>query len=128
MSPQIILLMLASLLCAVLSGMGIGNAGLFVLYLTAVAGIGQLQAQGLNLIFFLVSAAAALLIHVKRRKIPWRLTLFLAVIAALAAAVGACVATVLPTSALRRLFGGMLVISGVLTLFGKRKGGKKSAP
>ena len=126
MSPQIILLMLAALVCAVLSGIGIGNAGLFVLYLTAVAGVEQLHAQGLNLIFFLVSAAAALLLHVKKRKIPWRLTLCLAVTAALGAAVGACVATVLPTAALRRLFGGMLVISGVITLFGSRKTAKKS--
>ena len=40
--------MLASFGIAVLSGMGVGSAGLFVLYLTAFAGLSQLQAQGLN--------------------------------------------------------------------------------
>ena len=50
--------MLASFGIAVLSGMGVGSAGLFVLYLTAFAGLSQLQAQGLTLVFFLLSAHA----------------------------------------------------------------------
>ena len=69
--------MLASFGIAVLSGMGVGSAGLFVLYLTAFAGLSQLQAQGLNLVFFLLSAGASFLYHVRRRQIPWGLVAFL---------------------------------------------------
>ena len=38
---------------ALLSGMGVGSAGLLVTYLALVLGMPQLQAQGLNLLFFL---------------------------------------------------------------------------
>ena len=101
--------------------MGIGNAGLFVLYLVAVAGVEQLRAQGLNLVFFLLSASTALAVHVKKRKLPYRVICFLAVFAVLGAIIGAFVATSLPTQILRKLFGGMLVLSGIFSLLGKRK-------
>ena len=64
--------LIAAALAAVLSGLGIGSAGLFVLYLTFVAGYSQPEAQALNLLFFLLSAGASLLLHVRRRRIPWR--------------------------------------------------------
>ena len=74
---MMLLHMLASFAIALLSGMGVGSAGLFVLYLTSVAGLPQLQSQGLNLVFFLLSAGASFLYHVRRRHIPWGLVLFL---------------------------------------------------
>lgn len=121
MSPQEILLIAVTFLCSALSGMGIGNAGLFVLYLVAVVGMEQLRAQGLNLIFFLLSAATALAVHVKKRKLPYRIICVLAVFAVLGAIIGSLVATSLPTGALRKLFGGMLTLSGLFSLFGKHK-------
>ena len=52
---------LAAFLTAVLSGLGIGSAGIFVLYLTLVAGYAQPEAQALNLLFFLLSAGVQLM-------------------------------------------------------------------
>lgn len=121
MSLQNILLIPVALLCAAASGMGIGNAGLFVLYLTAVCGVEQLEAQGINLVFFLVGTAAALVYHVRKRNIPWRTVFFLALTATAGAAVGALIADALPTKTLKQIFGGMLVISGAMTLLGRKK-------
>ena len=56
---------------ATLSGMGVGSAGLLVVWLTVFDSVPQLAAQGLNLFFFLFSSSASLLIHVKRRKMFW---------------------------------------------------------
>lgn len=126
MSPQGILLIAITFICSALSGMGIGNAGLFVLYLVAVAGMEQLRAQGLNLVFFLLSAATALAVHLKRRRIPKRIAIVLAVASSLGAILGAFTAVSLPTDILRKLFGGMLVISGLFSLFGGRK--KSTSP
>ena len=128
MSPQEILLIAITFLCSALSGMGIGNAGLFVLYLVAVAGVEQLRAQGLNLVFFLLSATAALVVHVKRRTIPRRIVCALTVAAGIGAVLGALTATSLPTDTLRKLFGGMLVISGLFSLLGGRKKSAASPP
>lgn len=104
--------MLASFGIAVLSGMGVGSAGLFVLYLTAFAGLSQLQAQGLNLVFFLLSAGASFLYHVRRRQIPWGLVAFLILCAVPGSLLGAGLMRRLDSATVRRLFGGMLTLAG----------------
>ena len=108
--------LLAAFITAVLSGLGIGSAGVFVLYLTMFAGVGQIEAQGLNLIFFLFSAGAALLFHIRHRVIPRRVTLLLTVFAIPGALLGAWLAQVIDADIVRRLFGGMLIISGAWSL------------
>lgn len=140
MSSSLLLTLLAAFLSAILSGLGVGSAGIFVLYLTLVAGYAQPEAQALNLLFFLLSAGAALLLHARERRIPVRVVLFLAVCAVPGAMAGSYLVRVLDAGLLRRLFGGMLVVTGLPQLLkrearsgrtvGQRKGkgqGKNSA-
>ena len=49
----------------ILSGCGVGGGSLLMLYLTMLAGIGQYQAAGINLLYFLACAPAALWSHSK---------------------------------------------------------------
>ena len=107
---------LAAFLAAILSGLGIGSAGLFVLYLTFVAGYSQPEAQALNLLFFLLSAGTALLFHIRHRRIPWKIVILLILCALPGAFLGTRLVTVLDASLVRRLFGGMLVITGLPVL------------
>jgi uncharacterized membrane protein YfcA len=116
MPSSYLLTVLAAFLAAVLSGLGIGSAGLFVLYLTFIAGYGQPEAQATNLLFFLLSAGAALLLHVRDRRIPWRSVLFLILCALPGAFLGAWLVRILDASLIRRLFGGMLVVTGLPVL------------
>lgn len=109
----------------VLSGLGIGSAGLFVLYLTLVLGMEQVAAQGLNLIFFILSAGASLLLHVGKRHIPWAVVGLLIACALPGAAVGTYLVSLLDSGLIRRMFGVMLTVSGSMTLFRKSKEGKR---
>lgn len=126
MSPSLLLTLLAAFLSAILSGLGVGSAGIFVLYLTLVAGYAQPEAQALNLLFFLLSAGAALLLHVKERRIPVRVVLFLAACAVPGAMVGSHLVRVLDAGLLRRLFGGMLVVTGLPQLLKREKKAERS--
>ena len=54
----------AGALTGVLSGFGVGGGTLLLIYLTTFAGMEQSQAQGINLLYFLPSAAAALPAHI----------------------------------------------------------------
>ncbi len=117
---------LACLVCAVLSGLGVGSAGIFTLYLTLLAGYPQTEAQAFNLIFFLLSAGASLLLHVKERVIPYRLTLVLILCAIPGTFLGSYLARTLNPMLIRKLFGGMLVVTGVPVLLRRGKG-KKNA-
>ena len=103
-------------LTAVLSGLGLGSAGLFVLYLTMVAHFPQQEAQGMNLLFYLFSAGIALLFHVRHRVVPIPLVIYLVLCAIPGSVAGTWLMHVLEMSLVRKLFGGMLIVTGLPAL------------
>ncbi len=107
---------ITSFLIAVLSGLGIGSGGLLVIYLTLYAGVPQLRAQGINLVFFLFSAGASMLAHLSRRKLIAPLCILLIASGLPGALIGASLASLLPAALLRKLFGAFLITAGLLTL------------
>ncbi|MBQ3012438.1 MAG: sulfite exporter TauE/SafE family protein [Clostridia bacterium] len=114
----------AAFFVAVLSGLGVGSGGLFVIWLTLM-GVGATQARGMNLLFFVFSASAAFLFHLKnKRNIDLGLALYLASFALLGTVVGGYMGRLIEGDLLRRIFGGLLVLSGCYTLFGKKLGKK----
>lgn len=105
---------------AALSGLGVGSAGLPVIYLTLIEGLPQLQAQGISLVFFLFSSGAALLVHLLRTP-PLRIVWLLLPTALLGACLGSSLAYALAHSLLRAIFALFLVATGALGLFRKQK-------
>lgn len=101
---------------AILSGLGIGGGGLLVIYLSLVLGVGQLEAQGINLIYFLFSSGAAMLIHLLRRRLNFRLIGYLAVCGVVGAVLGSWLAGITSPEVMRRCFGCLLLVSGALAL------------
>ena len=74
--------LLAGVGCGVLSAWGIGGGTLLLLVMTLVFGVDQTAAQGINLLYFLPTAAMGLIWHrqnglldkaVLRRTVPWAL-------------------------------------------------------
>lgn len=112
--------LLIFLILAILSGLGVGSAGLPVIYLTLVEGLPQLQAQGISLIFFLFSSGAALLVHLLRTP-PLRAVFLLLPTGLAGAFLGSLLAGVLPQSILRTVFAVFLIVTGALGLFSRRK-------
>ena len=107
---------IAALLISALSGMGVGGGGLFMLYLTLFTDTPQLSAQGINLLFFLFSAGSSTLIHLQRRQILFGAVAIMAAAGIGGSLLGVALAGFLPQVLLRRIFGVMLVISGILAL------------
>ena len=105
---------------AILSGLGVGSAGLLVVFLTAVEHLPQLTAQGLNLLFFLFSSGASLVVHMLRIPILLGCVLLLLPGGILGTFLGTAVAHVVSQALLRRLFGFLLIASGALGLFKKK--------
>ncbi len=117
----------AAFAVSVLCGMGVGGGGLFVIYLTLCRSVPQLEAQGINLAFFIASAAAALILHAKKRGIPFKKAAPIGLFGALGSIGGSALAHALDTSAVRTAFGIMLIGSGLLVLLGKKGSNKKSS-
>jgi len=116
-----ILTIIVAFAVAVLAGLGVGGGGLLVLYLTLVLSTPQLQAQGANMLFFVAASGASMLIHVRKRKIDWHVVAICAAFALVGAYFGSQIAAAMETNLLRRIFGGFLVMSGVIVLFRRRK-------
>ncbi len=115
---------IASFFIAALSGMGVGSGGLFVIWLTLVTNTPQIAAQGLNLLFFLFSAGASLLVHVTKRKILWSAVALLIAVGIVGSLIGNLIAGLVSSSLMKKIFGSMLIVSGSFVIFGK---GKKSS-
>lgn len=108
---------LAGLICGVFSGLGIGGGTLLMVYLTAVAGAEQTLAQGINLLYFLPTAACALFLHAKNRLLRLKTILPAVIVGSVCAMGAALLATTIDTGFLRRLFGGFLLLVGIKELF-----------
>ena len=113
--------MLITFLVATLSGLGVGSAGLLVVWMTLVKDTPQLVAQGLNLVFFILSSGAAFVIHLFRTPILWRCLLFLIPFGVIGSFLGTGLSSLLPQTMLRRIFGVMLILSGTMGLSARKK-------
>lgn len=112
---------IAALACGFLSGLGIGGGSLLMVYLTAMAAVEQKVAQGINLLYFLPTAAASLILHSKNRFVDWRASAFAILGGILFAALGAYLSTKLPAGLLRKCFGSFLLFVGASELFTKAR-------
>ena len=105
----------------ILSAWGIGGGTLLLLCMTLFLGVEQQTAQGINLLYFLPSAAAALFFHRKNgylEKDAVKNAIPLGTLCALAAA---WCATSIDISVFRKPFGLFLLYAGLSILFQKSK-------
>ena len=108
-----ILPFLCGLGASVISAWGVGGGTLLLLVMTLFLGVDQRTAQGINLLFFLPTAASALVCHWKNGYLD-KPVLKAAVPPAVALALaGAWAATALDVELLRKPFGVYLLLSGV---------------
>jgi len=108
-----ILSITVALLIAILTGIGVGGGGLLVLYLTLILNTDQHLAQGINLLFFLISSIASLPVHAARRYIDYKIVFLISAGGAVGAAMGALFTQTVSPELVRKIFGGLLVFSGL---------------
>ena len=102
-----------ALVTGILSSWGVGGGTLLLVCMTLFLDVGQREAQAVNLLFFLPTAAIGLFFHRKNGfldKEVWRQS---AVPGALASLAGALIATAVDVSLLRRPFGLFLLYTGL---------------
>lgn len=105
-----------------LTGLGIGGGSLLILWLTMVVDMDPVTARAINLLFFLPSAIIACFFRWRQGLIPWKI-IFPAIIAgAVSAALFSWLGSRLDVSLLKKLFGGLLILTGLRELFYKGKG------
>ena len=102
---------------ALLSGLGVGSGGLLVVFLTEYRSVGQLFAQGVNLMFFIFSSGASTAVNLRARNICYGAVTIMSLGGTVGAIVGAIIASALDPELLRIGFGAMLLIGGIPALW-----------
>lgn len=92
-----------------------------MVWLTAVVAMDQKTAQGINLLYFLPTSLGALIFHIKNKMICWKAVIPAALCGCVTAALAAWLASSMDVSLLRKLFGGFLLVVGVMEFFKKPK-------
>lgn len=110
---------IAAAACGILSGMGVGSGGLFMIYLLLVRDVPQLTAQGLNLLFFLFSAGASLPVNLKKHRPSVRTLLVLCLFGIIGTYLGTRLGGALDAGVLKKCFGALIALSGAAGLMGK---------
>ncbi len=105
-------------LLAAAAGTGIGG-GLYLLYMTGVMGIGHMAAQAINLLFFVSAALPATLTRL--HTLPWGSALLCMAGGIPGVLLGTWLRNLLDGAILSKIFGGMLIISGVSVFLLKEK-------
>lgn len=104
-----------------LSGLGTGGGSLLILWLTLGLEMEQSTARAINLMFFIPSALIACLFRKKQGQLEFRAVLPAIVSGCVSAAVFSVLSIHPDLSWLRRLFGGLLIFTGLRELFYRRR-------
>lgn len=108
-------------LTGVLSGFGVGGGTLLLLWMTAVEGMQQAQAGGVNLLYFITCALPAVFGHIKNGLIEKKAVFWCAVAGVPACIAASFIAAGMDTGLLKRCFGAFILVIGVKELFYKQK-------
>ena len=118
---NLLLPFLCGLACGAVSAWGVGGGTLLLLVMTLFLGVDRQTAQGINLLFFLPTAASALFCHWKGGFLHAPTLKSAVPPAVILAAAGAWISTAVDADLLRKPFGVYLLASGVLLLLPQKK-------
>lgn len=104
-----------------LSGLGIGGGSLLILWLTLVQNVDPTTARGVNLLFFLPCAIVAAAFRWKQGSLPLTKILPAILTGAISALLFSLLSQNLDISLLKKLFGGLLIVTGLREIFYKPK-------
>lgn len=100
-----------------LAGLGIGGGSLLILWLTLVADVDPGTARLTNLMFFLTAAGSVSVIRFKRGNIAIKEILPAIIAGSIMAALFSFFRNVIDQDMAKKLFGGLLIITGIKEIF-----------
>ncbi len=111
----------AAFFTGIFASLGVGGGMILIIYLTVFAGFSQLEAQGINLIFFIPIAVLSVIMHTKNKLIEWK-KIILSIITGVVFAVGGTfIAELIGSPLLRKAFAVFILLVGIKELFYKPK-------
>ncbi len=108
---------IAGALAGVISGMGFGGGMILIPILTVFMGLGQHEAQSVNLFYFLPTALSALAVHIKNKNADIKTALAIIPVGIAFSMLGAFLAVNIEAALLKKIFGAFLGIFGIIEVY-----------
>lgn len=105
------------LILGFLAGLGVGGGSLLILWLTLYLTVEPITARAINLMFFITAAGSVSLFRFKNGDVHIKTILPAMISGCIAAALCSWLGTHIDQDILRKIFGGLLLITGVRELF-----------
>ncbi len=116
-----ILTVVASFISGLLCSMGFGGGSVLIIFLTSFLNIGQKQAQGINLFFFIPCAIYSVYKYNKENLIKKEILTPFILCGLVGVVTGYAFINFISTDLLKKFFGVFLVFIGIRDLFSKEK-------
>lgn len=101
----------------IVSGLGMGGGTVLILLLSLFLGIEQHIAQATNVIFFVPTAIAAIIIFIKNKNINFKLGIPICMFGIIGAIIGAKISTIMNVATLRKYFGIFLILIAIHEIY-----------
>lgn len=116
---QSVILFIIGLAAGIISGMGIGGGTILIPALVIFVKPEQHIAQSVNLLFFIPTAVIALIIHIRNKRVDFKMAVPIILAGLAGAFLGSRLALTLQGTDLRRWFGVFLLAMGIYEMFRK---------
>lgn len=116
--------LLAGTALGFLAGIGVGGGSLLMLWLTLILGLEHAVARNINLLFFIPSAIIASFFRWKQGTLELKKIIPAVLAGCLAAGAASFLSAQINLDNLKKLFGILLLITGIRELFYRRKNAK----
>ena len=117
MIDQYYIAVIVGIILGFLAGIGVGGGSLLILWLTLVLELEHNTARIINLLFFIPTALISSFFRKKQKTLNFKKILPTIIAGCLSAALFSVFCRYLDVSLLKKLFGGLLLITGVRELF-----------
>lgn len=114
-----ILSFIVSFFTGITASLGLGGGFILLVYLSAFMGVNQLQAQGINLVFFIPIATISLIFHAKNKLIVKEAIIPSIIFGIIGSVVGVMLAQFLGDEILRKIFAMFILFIGIKEFFYK---------
>ena len=113
----VLLSIFVGLLLGFLAGLGIGGGSMLILWLTLCASVSAATARAINLMFFLTAAGSVCIFRFKNGDLELKSIMPAIISGCIAAAICSWVGTQIDPGILKKIFGGLLLFTGLRELF-----------
>lgn len=99
-----------------LAGLGVGGGSLLILWLTLALNMDADTARAINLMFFITAAGSVSIFRLRQGIIKWKEILPAIIFGCIAAALFCLIGSRIDQDIVKKLFGGLLLITGIREL------------